>query len=334
MRKGFWRFSCGILTIALLLSLCAAWAEDGVEYDDDGGKWDYNQGVYTDPTGQTHSIVNDDDSRVDPVIRNEDGSVTYVGDDVVRNPDGSITVESGQMGTGEIEEDNPNAMTGDEAWAKGMAIAARRNGTYTPTAYHLGDHRWTRVQVVYMGLARSLVLLDGETVFVNTCDLSWETSAPDNQVIAVVKSQSGARIYPKPLTSNKKDKSAVLDRLGCGYVLQVIKVEGSWVLVDFDGLRGYVKAGSLSLLPNEPQEYKTGWIATKSGHTTGSSTVHVRDNPTTPQREEYRVGTPVTILDEDDKWCHIEVEGHRCYVLKEFVLYDEGSQTASIDGIQ
>ena len=160
MRTSGKRLMSGILLIALLLSLCA-WgaAEDGVEYDEDGGK---------------------------------DGSVTYLGDDVVRNPDGSITVESGQLGTGDVEEENPNAMTGDEAWAKGMAIAARKNGTYTPTAYHLGDNKWTRVEVVYMGLARSLVILDGETMFVNTCDLSWETEAPDNQVLAVVKSKSAA----------------------------------------------------------------------------------------------------------------------------------------------
>ncbi len=334
MRKGMKRFFCGTLTVLLLLSLCAIGAgEEGVEYDEDGGKWDYNQGVYTDPSGQTHSIVNDDDSRVDPVIHNEDGSVTYVGDDVVRNPDGSITVESGQMGTGELEEDNPNALTGDEAWARGMALAARRNGTYTPTAYRLGDCRWTRVEVAYMGTARSLISLDGEEMFVNTCDLSWETTAPDHQVLAVVKSQSAARLYPKPKTSNKKDKTAILDRVPPGYVLRVIKTEGSWTMVDYKGLRGYILTSSLALYANEPREYRTGWVATKSGHTTGTSTVHVRNVPGGSQQEEYRVGTPVTILDEDEKWCHVEVEGHMCYIQKDFVLYDEiGVQSALADG--
>lgn len=331
MRTSGKRLMSGILLIALLLSLCA-WgaAEDGVEYDEDGGKWDYNQGVYTDPTGRQHEIVNDEDSRLDPVIHNEDGSVTYLGDDVVRNPDGSITVESGQLGTGDVEEENPNAMTGDEAWAKGMAIAARKNGTYTPTAYHLGDNKWTRVEVVYMGLARSLVILDGETMFVNTCDLSWETEAPDNQVLAVVKSKSAARLFVSPLSSNKKKKVAIIDRCPPGFVMRVIKTQGSWTMVDYKGLRGYVQTSSLSLCANEPRAYRTGWVATKSGHTTGTSTVHVRNDPKEPQQEEYPVGTPVTILDEDEKWCHIEVEGHMCYILREFVLHDESGTTAML----
>lgn len=322
VRSGKRRLIFGVLLAALLLCLwafCAA--ESGVEYDEDGGKWDYNQGTYTTPDGQTVNIRDEDNN--EPVVRNEDGSITIVndGEDVIRNPDGSITVESGQLPI--YEEPESNALTGDEAWAQGMMIAAEKNGNYTPTVYCMADGTVARVDVVYMGLARSMIRLNGEEMLVNTCDLTWDTEAPEDKVLAVVTCKSYTRLRVEP---NKK--SLIMDRCYRGYVLRVIKVEKNWSLVDYKGIRGYVLNSSITLYPNEPREYRPGWVATKSGKIKGTSTVHVRNDPKDKQQEEYLVGTPITVFGEEGDWCHIEVEGHVCYIMKKFMLYDD-TQSAS-----
>ena len=326
VRSGKRRLVFGVLLAVLLLCLWAfGAAESGVEYDEDGGVWDYNKGTYTTPDGQTVNIRDEDNN--EPVVQNEDGSITIVNDgsDVIRNPDGSITVESGQLPITEAPEES-NALTGDEAWAQGMLIAAEKNGNYTPTVYRQEDGSVVRVEVVYMGLARSMVRLNGENVLVNTCDLAWETSAPEDQVLAVVSCRNYARIRVEP---NKK--SLILDRCYRGFVVRVIKVEKNWTLIDYKGIRGYVMNSSLTLCANEPREYRTGWVATKSGKIKGTSTVHVRNDPKEKQQEEYPVGTPITIFAEEGDWCYIEVEGHLCYIMKKFTLYDD-AQTASSEG--
>ena len=51
-----------LVMLCVLLCLCvySPAAASGVETDEDGGVWDYNQGVYTDPNGEKHEIVRDD----------------------------------------------------------------------------------------------------------------------------------------------------------------------------------------------------------------------------------------------------------------------------------
>ena len=39
------------LCILLCLCFCASAAASGVEIDEEGGTWDYDRGIYTDPTG-------------------------------------------------------------------------------------------------------------------------------------------------------------------------------------------------------------------------------------------------------------------------------------------
>ena len=54
-----------VLVTALLLVclclLCACAAASGIETDEEGGTWDYDRGIYTDPTGQTHQIESSGD---------------------------------------------------------------------------------------------------------------------------------------------------------------------------------------------------------------------------------------------------------------------------------
>ena len=75
----------------------------------------------------------------------------------------------------------------------------------------------------------------------------------------------------------------------------MLDTDKNWTFVDYNGVRGYIQTASLEFYQNEEREYRSGYVATKSGHTYGDSTVHVRNNPKEKQMEEYRLCTHITI---------------------------------------
>ena len=306
----------GILVFILALCLgVSALASGGVEYDDDGGVWDYNKGTYTTKEGQTVSIIDEDAAT--KTVRNADGSMTIITNekDIIQNPDGSIVLESGQVMTVKTEADR--AAEHEKGWAAGMAKAASVNGAYTPTFYTDAEGNELEVPVAYMGLGRSMITLNGEKVLVDTISLRWETEAPENKVIAVVKQNGYAKLHSK-----KDSKSLVMDKVPTGQILRVINTGKRWTFVDYKGLRGYVATNYLTFYANEKKEYQSGVIATRAGKTKGTITVHVRNKPNGKQQEEYTIGTPVTVLAIDGDWAQVEVEGHSCYLKKEFIVFE------------
>ena len=306
----------GILVFVLALCLgVSALASGGVEYDDDGGVWDYNKGTYTTKEGQTVSIIDEDAAT--KTVRNADGSMTIITNekDIIQNPDGSIVLESGQVMTVKTEADR--AAEHEKGWAAGMAKAAAVNGAYTPTFYTDAEGNELEVPVAYMGLGRSMITLNGEKVLVDTSSLRWETEAPENKVIAVVKQNGYAKLHSK-----KDSKSLVMDKVPTGQILRVINTGKRWTFVDYKGLRGYVATNYLTFYANEKKEYQSGVIATRAGKTKGTITVHVRNKPNGKQQEEYTIGTPVTVLAIDGDWAQVEVEGHSCYLKKEFIVFE------------
>ena len=306
----------GILVFILALCLgVSALASGGVEYDDDGGVWDYNKGTYTTKEGQTVSIIDEDAAT--KTVRNADGSMTIITNekDIIQNPDGSIVLESGQVMTVKTEADR--AAEHEKGWAAGMAKAASVNGAYTPTFYTDAEGNELEVPVAYMGLGRSMITLNGEKVLVDTSSLRWETEAPENKVIAVVKQNGYAKLHSK-----KDSKSLVMDKVPYGQILRVVNTGKRWTFVDYKGLRGYVATNYLTFYANEKKEYQSGVIATRAGKTKGTITVHVRNKPNGKQQEEYTIGTPVTVLAIDGDWAQVEVEGHSCYLKKEFIVFE------------
>ena len=303
---------------ALLLPCAGAFAASGRETDEDGGIWDWDLGTYTAPDGRVVEITTEDGSPAGQNTQTNQNSSEPVtvntGDEVVRNEDGSITVESGQL---QVIEPKKDQKTGDEVWREGMNRAAIANGTYTPTYYFDGTGSLTEVEVDYMGIYRSMIRLNGEETLVDTRNLIWVTEAPQEKVLAVVSAKSYARLFAK---SSKK--SLVMDKVNSGTVVRVLNTDKNWTFVDYNGVRGYIQTSVLDFYENEEREYRTGWVATKSGHTYGDSTVHVRNDPKGSQQEEYRVGTPITVFDDDGTWCRIEVNGHMCYIQRQFMVYE------------
>ena len=307
------RFSLMLLCI-LLCFLCACALASGVETDDEGGTWDYNRGIYTDPTGATHKIESDgsgsaSSSGVTPMIIDTGEKDPTAG--AKRNEDGSIEVESGQLGV-DIEIEPTRAPLTPEEYQAAMDSIAAVNGRDTPTT-------WTDpvtgssvpVEMIYVGIGRSMIRVDGEKKLVNTVDLKWETKAPEDKILAVVDSR---QIWMRKNPSNDK-KNIKFEKIYRCSVVRVISTGKNWTFVDYNGLRGYVMTSTLEFFANDHTAFEGGYLSL-NGKIKGNGRVQVRDLETRSILTGFKPGTPVTVFDilEDYGFAEIDVEGRHCVV--------------------
>ncbi len=331
--------SC-FLALAFLLACCGfSLADSGIEYDEDGGVWNFDTGVYTAPDGKTYAIENDDaasssgssSAGVTGAASAASGGMTVTdssGVEIPRNADGSITVESGQI---QIQDDQPQGSGGltQDEWEARMRKAIERNGDYTETWYFGAEKEPIPVEVLYVGLGRSRIAYAGEQFMVNTCDLAWAMDVPAEQALAVVNAN---RAGYAALRANTSTKSFVMDHCITGSVVRVLSSGKNWTKVDYRGTRGYVLTSSLVFHSNSLRSYETGKICI-DGRTTGRSTINIRANAKNNSRilGDYVLGTPLTIFTRNDKWCEVDVEGWHCYILTEYVSLEEpGTMLASV----
>ena len=80
-----------------------------------------------------------------------------------------------------------------------------------------------------MGLARSKVRMEGKEQMVDTWRLSWETEAPEDKVLAVITPKDAKNVR---MRATHNEKSTVLDRVDTARVVQVLKTDKNWTLVD------------------------------------------------------------------------------------------------------
>ncbi len=310
------------LCVCFCLLLYTAALASGVEKDEDGGIWDYDKGTYTDPTGKVHEITPggvQEDNPASSTVNNQDGSMTVVtGDkDPVQNPNGGMEVESGQIQSGEPEATRA-PLTGEE-WTALLAGVAAKNGTETPTVWtdpSTGEAH--SVQVKYMGVGRSMVVVNGQNTLVNTVDLKWETTAPEDKVLAAVSAPKlGYAWLRKDASSSMKNPK--IQQIRTDTVLRVIGTGKNWTLVDCGGLRGYVLTSALEFFRNDHTDFDPGVVSVK-GRTKGNDTVHARSRDR-GRRDlgEYKIGTPITVFDIIDEWAEVDICGWHGMILSKYV---------------
>ena len=310
------------LCVCFFLCVCAAACASGVETDEDGGVWDYDKGTYTDPTGKVHEITPggvQEDNPGSSTVDNPDGSKTVVttDKDPVKNPDGGMEVESGQIQSQEPEVTRA-PLVGEE-WDALLAGVAAKNGTDTPTVWTdpaTGEAH--SVQVKYMGIGRSMIVVNGESKLVNTVDLKWETTAPEDKVLAAVSAPKlGYAWLRKDASSSMKNPK--IQQIRTDTVLRVIGTGKNWTLVDCDGLRGYVQTSSLEFFCNDHTDFEAGVVSVK-GRTKGNDSVHARSRDR-GRRDlgEYKLGTPITVFDIIDEWAEVDICGWHGMILSKYV---------------
>ena len=313
----------GSLKALLLLMLCAvlclsavvSTAGSGVETDEEGGVWDYDRGIYTDPTGTQHEIVSDGDTSTSGSVSGNDGAMvidTGEKDDTAgakKNSDGSIEVESGQFGV-DIEDSPTRAPLEGDDWQAALDGVAARNGKDTPTVWtDPATGQTVEVEVVYVGIGRSMVIVDGQKRLVNTVDLKWQTEAPEDKVLAVVRSRY-VWLHKSPSNAKTvlKFKQVYRDS-----VVRVLATGKNWTFVDHEGDRAYVVTNGLEFFANDHTEFEAGYLSL-NGKIKGKGRVQVRDMATGSIVEGFQPGTPVTVFDFLDDYAEIDVAGFHCVV--------------------
>lgn len=331
----------GMKTV-LLLMLCAclclaqsAFADSGIERDEDGGVWDFNAGTYTDPEGHVYDITpggvqEDAGGTGTGTVQNPDGSMTVVTgetDSVQQNPDGSIEVESGQIQAPQSEGPTKAPIEGEE-WEALLAGVAARNGTDTPTVWTDPDSgESSAVEVVYMGVGRSMIRLNGKEKMVNTVNLKWQTEAPEDKVLAMVDAPRDGYTWMRKAPNSKKTNPKI-QQIRTNTVLRVIRTGGTWTLVAYEGLCGYVPSSALEFYRNDHTDFETGVLSVK-GRTRGSDTVKIRSLDGSGKiLKECALGTPVTVFDIIDGWAELDGQGFHGMIQSKYVTLTQNTASA------
>lgn len=339
MKTGWKRLVSVWLAALLCLLPCLAGAEDYI-VEEDGSKW-YTDGHIEWADGTvTNSVDHDrgqtqDGEASSATGQNADGSITVDTGEadpmagIEKNADGSITVESGEGGV-DIEVEPTRAPLTAEEYAQRLERAAELNGGETLTVYTDPEtgNRYV-VEVTYMGIGRSRIVLDGTPMMVNTVDLQWSTEAPEDQVLAVIDTPKNGFAA---MHAGRSKKTTLMLQCRLDKVVRVIIPGKTWTLVDYDGTRGYVQTASLEFFANDHVDFEPGLVSVK-GRIKGKDTVNVRSrdethrylDPSTP----VTVGTPVTVFDIIDEWAEVDICGWHCLINSAYLTLERETVVAA-----
>jgi hypothetical protein len=99
-------------------------------------------------------------------------------------------------------------------------------------------------------------------------------------------------------------------------------------MVDYDGMRGYVRSASLEFFYNDHTDFEAGVLSLK-GKTKGKDTVALRSSDKGGRNlGEYVLGTPVTVFDVVDGWAEIDSCGFHCRIRADRVTLERESAAA------
>lgn len=343
------RFLSVIAILALVLCSTAAFAN--VETDEDGGIWDYDKGIYTDPEGQQHAIENTDggssgsgsssggastgtsDASGGMVVSSSDGSEDPTAG-MQKNADGSVTIESGTYGTPDEGGSGTGQHLTEEEWAARWNKYTAKNGTTTGTVYMDDAGAIHPAEILHLGLGRSTILVEEQELIVPTSSLRWDTEAPEDMVLAVVTPSTQSYIT---LRAKSSQKAFVMGHCNKCKVLRVIRTGKTWTFVDDEGVRGYVMTSGLTFFSNSPKNYVTGIITINGKVAKGKDhTVHVRSSGSNKAKQiaEYPAGTELTVFSLEGDWYEVDVAGLHCYIHNKFVTLNEPLIMAEAEGTE
>ena len=215
-----------------------------------------------------------------------------------------------------------SSINGDAAWAQAVANGYVANGASVRTVYQDDEGNETEVEVTYMGLIRSMVVLNGEEQLVETWRLSWETKAPEGKVLAIVRSDiSNAMVRVKPSGTSMK-------RVSGGRVVQVVNIGRHYTLVDINDSEtplGYIATDSLEFYPNIHTNYQTAKVSINGKTNARNDPVVIYTEDRTGAGacgERIQIGSPLTVYAQNDKWSEVDAIGYHGFILNKYVTLD------------
>ena len=329
-----------VLCLAACCLLCVPAFAEEYTVEEDGSKWyadghiEWADGTVTQQVDHDAGQKYEDEGTGTGTSRtNSDGSITIdTGESdpipgAKRNEDGSIEIESGQGGV-DIQDSPTRAPIEGEQWQALLNSVAVRNGAETPTVWiDPASGKIYPVTVTYMGIGRSRVTLNGTEMLVNTVDLKWETTAPEDKVLAAVKAPRVGYAWMRKQPSSKITNPKIL-QIRTDAVMRVIGTGSNWTFVDYEGMRAYVQTEALEFFANDHTDFDAGYLSSK-GKITGKDTVHARSRDKgCRDLGEYKIGTPITVFDIIDEWAEVDICGWHGRVLSKYVTLEKELITA------
>ena len=213
----------------------------------------------------------------------------------------------------------------ERVWGKSDSASAGMSSTFALTYTDESDEPY-RVELVTLGSAYSVVLLDNEECTVPTVRLSWNADTDETQRIAAIDAK---RTGKATMRSKSGGKGSVIKKVDTNQLALVLSVKGKYARIRVEGKEGYVLTSALAFLPvinvedEEAAALQTGFLSYK-GNVKSRQAINARSSGTRNARvvTEMRSGTPVVIFGIEDGWAEIEADGYRVFVLTEYLTIE------------
>lgn len=186
------------------------------------------------------------------------------------------------------------------------------------------------VTLVTLGTAVSEVQLEKEKLTVPTASLRWDTTADEDEMLAVIKAHKGGEAS---LRIKANTKSACIEKIQTNRIVLVLEKGKKFTKVLHEGKIGYIINTALTYYPvggvkEGDAEPVPGWVSFR-GKTKSRNTINIRQNGKNGSRvlTDFIAGTPIMVFSQEGKWSEIDVGGYRAYILTEYVTLDTGEET-------
>ncbi len=204
--------------------------------------------------------------------------------------------------------------------AVGPAPAARDGIEYLDVAYSVEGSAGT-AKLIRLGTVDSIIAIGATAYSIETSAISWTTTAPEGQRIAIVNNVVLSSYYMRKYGS---PDAARIANVPAGAVLAVLEETNGnkYNKVCFNGITGYVAASLLTFTDGE-DALGTGLLAYE-GATSGNRSIVLWSGASLMSRDvgKWPVGTVVTILEYNDNWVRVEVDGYQGWVRRSSVIFD------------
>ena len=204
--------------------------------------------------------------------------------------------------------------------AVGTAPAAREGIEYLDVTFAVDDTTGS-AKLITLGTVNSVIAIGSTAYSIATADIDWETNASEGKRIAVVNNVVLSSYY---LRKRGDSNGQRLANVPAGAVLAVLDDSNgnNYTRVCFNGLTGYIATSLLSFTDGE-DALATG-VLSYEGATFGNRSVVLWSASSLLSRDvgKWPIGTIVSVLEYNDNWVRVEVDGYQGWVRREFVTFD------------
>ena len=299
VKTGQFDYDLNMWQIAYLKdgSLCEAWVEKNkvvgaytVIYFDDGSCGDVPEAVVKDPDALLRLLKK--------LFPNRSYS-TITGSS-------PIHVEQPQPDATPLPVKDPNMETSREVTSdrKGQLGNAFSNDNGVVTVKELGTHT-------------SKVSYQGTTMEVSTAELNFGKDVPEDKKLAIIYTP---RTGKASLRKSASDNADILKQCKAGVLVSVLEYGETYSMINYKNTNGYILTDCLKF-HGVAAETEVKGVLSYNGKVSGGTTINIRLEADGGSRKigEFKTGTEVTLIQNNEEWCEIEVKGIRGFLMTRYV---------------